>query len=126
MSTGNFSHHSLILVVDDEPEIRNFIRSILETAGHAVLDAGSGDQALRLLEEHDPKPDLLLTDIVMPGMTGIALAAQAHQRFPGIHVLFMSGYAQDFEAELSGSVCVAKPFKSAELVSAIQSALGRV
>ncbi|HEY1339268.1 MAG TPA: response regulator [Bryobacteraceae bacterium] len=125
MNCGSSAHESIILVVDDESAVRRFVRMILESAGQIVLEASSGEEALRLLEEHDPRPDLLLTDIVMPGMSGIALAAQAHKRFPGLHVLFMSGYSQDFAAELSGSVCVVKPFKPAELVAAIQSALAR-
>jgi len=113
----------LILVVDDEPAIRRFVRSILEGSGHTVMEASLGEEALGLLREQVPPPDLLLTDIVMPGMNGLALAAQAHKILPGLHVLFMSGFSQEYTAELTGSVCVSKPFKAAELVSAVHSAL---
>ncbi len=112
-----------ILVVDDEPAIRHFVRSILEHAGHEVIDASQGEEALGILQGAAPPPDLLLTDIVMPGMNGIMLAAQAHHFVPGLHVIFMSGFSQDFADELSGSVCLSKPFKPAELIAAIQAAV---
>ena len=96
---------------------------ILEHAGHEVWEAASAAEALEMLETRQPLPDLLLTDIVMPGMTGIGLAAQAHHRWPGLHVLFMSGFAREYADELSGAVCVSKPFRAGELVVAVQSAL---
>lgn len=113
----------MILVVDDESTIRRFVRAILERSGHSVMEAALGEEALGLLRAQVPAPDLLLTDIVMPGMNGLALAAQAHKIVPGLHVIFMSGFAQDYTSELTGSVCVSKPFKPAELVSAVHSAL---
>ena len=114
----------MILVVDDEVDVRRLVCSVLEQAGHVVIGASTAEQALSLLESHEPTPDLLLTDIVMPGMNGIMLAAQAHKRCPRLHVLFMSGYAQEYARELSGSVCISKPFKPAELIAAVQAALG--
>ena len=113
----------MILVVDDESGVRRFVRSILERAGHEVVEAPAGEEALGILRDVAREPDLLLTDIVMPGMNGLALAAQAHKIIPGLHVLFMSGFAQDYTDELTGSVCVAKPFTAAQLISAVRSAL---
>jgi two-component system cell cycle sensor histidine kinase/response regulator CckA len=112
-----------ILLVDDEPTMLRLCRQILELGGYEVLPAGNAAEALRLLE--NSTVDLLLTDIVMPGMNGITLAAHAHQKWPGIPVLFMSGFSQDYATDLSGSVCVSKPFKPADLLAAVHAALGR-
>jgi two-component system, cell cycle sensor histidine kinase and response regulator CckA len=113
----------LILVVDDEVTVRRFVRALLEQAGHTVLEAACGDDALALLRDQAPLPELMLTDIVMPGMNGIALAARAHKLAPNLHVVFMSGFTQDYASELTGSVCLSKPFKPAELLSTVHSAL---
>jgi CheY-like chemotaxis protein len=121
--TRDLNRAPLILVVDDDAAIRRFVRSILEQAGHTVLEADLPENALAVLRTHVPPPDLLLTDILMPGLNGIALAAQAHKIVPGLHVLFMSGFARHYAAELSGSVCLSKPFKPAELVASVQAAL---
>jgi len=110
-------------VVDDEPVVRESVRRMLEYAGHQVWEASTAAEALQILESRHPLPDLLLTDIVMPGKTGIALAAEAHHRWPGLHVLFMSGFTRNYADELSGAVCLSKPFGPAELVVAVQSAL---
>ena len=115
----------MILVVDDDADIRRFVGYILERAGYTVVAAADAAEALRFVETHEPPPELLLTDIVMPDMTGISLAARAHKLQPGLHVLFMSGFADDFARELSGCICVSKPFKEAELLTAVQSAIGR-
>jgi CheY-like chemotaxis protein len=112
-----------ILVVDDEPGVRRMVRMILERAGYRVLEAADAAAAWRIVEEQ-PSPALLLTDIVMPGENGLWLAARAHQVRPGLPVLFMSGYAQDYEAELSGSVCIRKPFTPSQLLEAVIDVLG--
>lgn len=114
---------SLILVVDDEAAVRRLVCAVLEQAGHSVAEAASGEEALGLLHSETVRPELMLTDIVMPGMNGIALAAHAHRIAPSLHVVFMSGFTQDYAAELTGSVCLAKPFKPAQLLSAVHSAL---
>lgn len=124
MTTRSASRAPLILVVDDEAEIRRFVRSVLEQTGHMVVEASQAEEAIRVLRGQVPRPDVLLTDIVMPGINGIALAAQAHQMIPALHVVFMSGFSRDYTAELTGSICISKPFKPAELVAAIRSALG--
>jgi two-component system cell cycle sensor histidine kinase/response regulator CckA len=114
----------LILVVDDEKDVRQLVRILAERAGYRVTEAGSGEQALEILQQKLLEPQLLLTDIVMPGMSGLALAARAHQLRPSLPVLFMSGFANEYQEELSGSVCLRKPFKAPELLSAIQDVIG--
>lgn len=114
----------MILVVDDEREIRNLVRILAERAGYRVLEASSADEALSILQERMLEPKLMLTDIVMPGMNGLALAAQVHHIRPSLPVIFMTGFANEYQAELSGSVCLRKPFKAPELLSAIADVIG--
>ncbi len=108
----------MILLVDDERAIRQFVRAVLERNGYDVMDAGSAEDALRLLHV-GPAPQLLLTDIVMPGQNGIWLAAQFHRLHPGTPVLFISGFSQNYQEELTGSICLRKPFTPAELMAAV-------
>ena len=114
----------MILVVDDERDIRNLVRILTERAGYRVTEAATGEEALRIIQERMLEPQLLLTDIVMPGMSGLSLAARAHQLRPSLPVIFMTGFADEFQAELSGSVCLRKPFKAPELLTAIQDVIG--
>jgi CheY-like chemotaxis protein len=114
----------VILIVDDEEYVRTFVRQLAERAGYDVIEAANGEEALRALHQYVPGPELLLTDIVMPGMSGLELAAQAHHLQPAMPVIFMSGFASQYEDELSGSVCLRKPFRATELLAAIQDVIG--
>ena len=113
----------MILVVDDEREIRDLIRRLMERAGYQTMEAESAEAALRILQE-SPRPQVMLTDIVMPGTSGLMLAAQAHILRPSLPVIFMTGFADLYQDELSGSVCLRKPFKPTELLAAIQDVIG--
>ncbi len=88
-----------ILVVDDEPDILAVIRHALESMGYTVLTAPSAAEALHLIEEGRERIDLLLTDVVMPGMTGHGLAVRVQAIDPRIRVLFMSGYTDSMLEE---------------------------
>ena len=112
----------MILIVDDDAGLRRFVRAALENAGYAVEEAGDGAEAVRLLT--NSRYELLLTDIVMPGMDGLKLAAEAHHLDPGLRVIFMTGFTTQYQDELSGSVCLSKPFDSATLLLAVESAIG--
>jgi CheY-like chemotaxis protein len=114
----------VILIVDDERDIRTLVRSLAERAGYEVVEAANGEEALRILHQYVPGPELMLTDIVMPGMSGLELAAHAHHLQPSMPVIFMSGFASQYEEELSGSVCLRKPFRVPELLAAIQDVIG--
>jgi two-component system cell cycle sensor histidine kinase/response regulator CckA len=81
-----------ILVVDDEQDILNFVETVLSRAGFAVIQALSGDMALELFEKLQVSVDLLLTDVVMPGMSGPMLVDRLLAMQPSLPVLFMSGY----------------------------------
>jgi len=84
-----------ILVVEDEPVVRSLIVRMLKHSGYKVLDAGSGEAALKLLEDYSGPLDLVVTDVVMPGMSGRTLAERLEQKHPQTKILFMSGYADD-------------------------------
>jgi two-component system cell cycle sensor histidine kinase/response regulator CckA len=81
-----------VLVVDDEPDALRLIQSILTEEGYEVIAAGSADAAIEAFQQPDRRPDILLTDVVMPGMSGPMLAGHLRQIEPGLKVLFMSGY----------------------------------
>ncbi len=85
----------MVLAVEDDEMVRALIRRMLETRGYTVLLASHGDEALRLLERHPGRVDLLMTDVVMPGMSGRDLADRVAELRPGIKVLYLSGYTDD-------------------------------
>src|ERR1700733_11101782 len=80
-----------ILVVDDEPEIRKLVAAMLTRNGYRVLSADTGENAIKLFK-HNPDTELLLTDVVAPGMSGPMIADQIAALNPNVRVLFMSGY----------------------------------
>ena len=83
-----------VLVVDDQPDIRRVVRDILQRDGYQVLDAGNATEALALSEHHPSQIDILVTDVVMPGMHGPELAAELRAGRPGLAVLYVSGYTE--------------------------------
>ena len=83
-----------ILIVEDEPVLRDMARLILENCGYRLLEADSGKEALAVWQRACSAIDLLLTDIVMPGMNGPEMAACIHKTLPRLRVVFMSGYTE--------------------------------
>ena len=115
-----------ILLVEDENSVRALMRRILERWGYRVLLAGDGRQALALADAMSTPADLLLTDVVMPKMTGDALATELRQRWPHLKVLFMTGYNDRLsERHLDrDSHLLTKPLKQADLALALRDLLG--
>lgn len=87
---------STILLVEDEPVVREVTRAVLEHAGYRVLECNGPEEALRVGSEHRGHIGLLLSDVVMPGMNGPELALQLQSLQPGLIAVFMSGYAESF------------------------------
>ncbi len=114
-----------ILVVDDDGGVRAVARASLAAYGYLVLCADSGEAALRLARNHPGPVDLLITDVVMPGMDGPELAATVGRERPGLRVLFMSGYPDRRAPADEADACLAKPFTPTELARAVQQALAR-
>ncbi len=111
-----------ILAVEDEPEVLDVLRAMLSKAGHTVFTAASGREALDLFEREPV--DLVLTDLGMPGMTGLALAAELKRR-RAIPVLLLTGWADELDATTAPSVdlVVPKPFTRERLFEALARAL---
>jgi CheY-like chemotaxis protein len=86
---------SVVLVVEDSEAVRWITATALRRAGYVVLEATDGETALRHCAERGGKIDLLLTDVVMPGMNGRELAEEVERAYPGVSVLYMSGYTDD-------------------------------
>ncbi len=113
-----------ILFVEDEPMLRDLTLRVLTGAGFQVLEAANAAQALEFAGRPEVELDLLLTDVVMPGMSGIELADKLRRRLPGLRVLLMSGYAEEIVlAEESDYAFVAKPFTPQGLLDAVLDAL---
>ncbi len=85
----------VILLAEDEPAVRSLTKRILERSGYEVIDAATGDEALAIFQREGARVDLVLTDVVMPGLRGPELVAELERLRPGLPVLFMSGYADD-------------------------------
>jgi CheY-like chemotaxis protein len=113
-----------VLVVDDDPAVRTTTVEVLRDLGYDLREAGGGDEALDLLRR-DSQIEVLLTDVVMPGMNGAELARLAADVRPGLTILFMSGYADP--EEITGALrryrLVRKPFLPAHLATQIEAAL---
>jgi signal transduction histidine kinase len=115
-----------VLIVEDDPRVRIATTSAIAELGYRPLACASGEEALALLEGHDDI-DLMITDVVMPGMTGPELGAQVRQRFPRVSVLYVTGYAGEAGegGELEGEAVLRKPFTVAVLERAVIDALHR-
>ena len=117
-----------ILLVEDEAMIRHLVRDVLGRSGYVVVDAPSGEAALQLLRDGRLEPDLLLTDVVMPGLSGPQLAEIVAHESSGVRVLFMSGYTDEPEAVVGvpQTAFLAKPFAPQELVAKVGEVLDAV
>lgn len=117
----------VILVVDDEEPVREFVRRALEMDGHTVITAADGAEALDILTEKSGAFDLLLTDIKMPMMDGIALALAAARDFPDLKIMLMTGFADQRERARNLDALVrdvlTKPFPLSELRERVKAVL---
>lgn len=116
-----------ILLVDDEEPVRGFLKRGLEMDGHTVSLAIDGGDGLDRLSQEEGAFDLLITDIRMPMMDGIALALAAKRDFPGLTIILMTGFADQRERAKGLEAIVAdvltKPFSLGDLRSAVSHAL---
>ncbi|MEX2584594.1 MAG: PAS domain S-box protein [Gemmatimonadota bacterium] len=117
-----------ILVVEDEVAVRVLVRRVLERMGYHVLDAPDGQAAIELLQTNGIEPDLLLTDVVMPGMSGRELADQLVERLPELEVLYMSGYTDESIVHHGvldpGVAFIEKPFTPDVLLRKLREVFG--
>ena len=115
-----------VLVVEDEQSLRTFTSTLLQNSGYMVLEAEGGEEALSLAEQYKKPIHLLLTDMIMPGMNGPAVAERLASLHPETKVLFMSGYTGFISRGLIDprAVLVSKPFTREELLRKLREALG--
>ena len=115
-----------ILVADDDPGVREITAQMLQQCGFAVAEVASGQAALDALEQ-DRGYELIVIDIAMPGLSGIETAARARRRWPGLRVLYMTGYADAAytDPDTGGDTLLKKPFRLHELQDAVRDALER-
>jgi DNA-binding response OmpR family regulator len=115
-----------VLVVEDQPEVRGYAAAALRAYGYQVIEAANANEALLVCERESV--DLMLTDVVMPSLSGRELADRLKERWPGIKVLFMSGYTDDTivhhgvlekDAEF-----IQKPFSPGQLAIKVREVLG--
>jgi PAS domain S-box-containing protein len=117
-----------IMLVEDDPAVRQLTRLALERKGYRVVEAANGVDAQRVWVEHGPRIDLLLTDLVMPeGLDGRELAAQLRQKQPGLKVVFISGYSPEIAGRqwtlAAGQAFIKKPCGTDQLASVIRQCL---
>jgi len=116
-----------ILLAEDEQDVREVAREFLESGGYTVIEARDGAEALNRVEKHEAAIDLLVTDMVMPGMSGQELTARLLQSRPGIRVLYMSGYSEraavDSARGDSSMRLLAKPFSRWALLRTVHDIL---
>jgi two-component system, cell cycle sensor histidine kinase and response regulator CckA len=114
-----------VLVVDDEDQVRDLVQEVLETHGYTVLVARDGEDALRVAQQHGGAIHLLVTDMVMPRMSGARLFERLSLARPGLRALYVSGYADQTTAAAHGfqAPLLLKPFTPNVLLARVGEAL---
>ncbi len=119
----------LVLIVEDAPDLRELAKMIVEKLGYRPVATPNGGAALIQVEEEGLRPDLILTDVIMPGMSGRVLVERLRKKLPGLKVIYMSGYTGSTIVDHAGLELnvdfLQKPFSISTLSSKIRSALGK-
>ncbi len=116
----------VVLLVEDDEGVRGLTRLILQRSGYVVLEAKDGHEGLTTVQAHPGTIDLLVTDVLMPGLSGGALAAQALKQRPGLKILFVSGHVEStivMEGVAAGMAFLQKPYAPGELAAKVRSIL---
>jgi signal transduction histidine kinase len=126
-STPEGARGETILVVEDEDAVRTLVCEVLQSAGYRTLDANGGEDAAKIADAHDGDIHMLVTDVVMPKMNGVAVARALTQKRPGLKVLYMSGYTENAVVHHGvldpGIRYLQKPFMPAELIRKVRGIL---
>ncbi len=127
VSTGPAGGTETILLAEDDDMVRRFVGMVLAERGYAVIEARDGGEALRIFEDHRDSVDLLLLDVVMPGMSGKAFYDNAERMKPGVKAIFISGYTADIihrkGVREEGVHFISKPIIQQELMKKIREVL---
>ncbi len=122
--SGNPDTRETILLVEDEPAVRQLFMLALTRAGYRVFEARNGQEALKMFDQHGDSIDLLLTDLRMPYMGGAELAQHLRARRKSLKLIAISGYAGSTEHELKADF-LAKPFSREDLLAKVREVLDR-
>jgi len=112
-----------VLLVEDEESVRELVRATLEKQGYTVLDTGKGDVALQMAQSHAGPIDILISDLVLPGMGGRELGSKVNESHPETKMLIVSGYPEDMVVG-PGIEFLQKPFTLQALAGKVQDVLG--
>jgi len=118
---------AMVLLVEDEDAVRVFAKRALENKGYTVLEAANGEMALDIVSSVDAKIDIIVSDVIMPGMDGHTLVGLVRQELPGVKVILMSGYAEDMYRDEIGRDAslhfLGKPFTLKDLAAKVKEVL---
>jgi len=121
--------HGTILLVEDETPVRIFAARALRNKGYTILEADCGETAIELMGAHGNEVDIIVTDVIMPGMNGPTMIDKILVNYPNVKVIFISGYAEDIFVNNYGSErsfnFLAKPFTLKQLASKIKEVFGK-
>ena len=117
------SFGTTILLVDDQKSVRKLIRTCLQQAGYAIVEAGSGSEALSLFHQYETRIALVVSDVQMPEMSGVDLAERLLRLRPRLPILFVSGHCGTLPEKMRDFPFLAKPFRIEELVCSVEHAL---
>ena len=118
---------NLIMFVDDEPEVRSIARITLEQQGYHMIEAEDGVQALKTYSERKDEISLVVTDVLMPNLDGLGLAARLHKMTPDLPVLLLSGHVLEEDLWAPGNArlrYLMKPYRLADLQAAVIDLIG--
>ena len=113
-----------VLVVDDDEHIRKLVSSALQSAGFTVLVASHGQMAMQVADSYTGVIDVLLTDVIMPGITGPLLALTLKASRPHLKILLMSGHTAGLFVDGYGWPLIQKPFRTVEVIGQLRAVLG--
>ena len=116
-----------VLLTEDEQDVREIAREFLESGGYKVVEAKDASEAIELARQHNGAIDLLVTDMVMPGMTGQELAVHLQREYPGLCIVFMSGYSEHAATEMANADpsvrLLSKPFSRGAILRTVREIL---
>ena len=128
LQTGRGARPDHILLVDDETALRNYLAKALRARGYNVIDVATGAEAIALVRRDNPPIDLLITDVIMPGISGPQIVSELMTTHPALKVIFISGYTDDFLNRYGSfgpeTTLISKPFHAEALVAAINKTMG--
>jgi two-component system cell cycle sensor histidine kinase/response regulator CckA len=114
-----------ILLVEDEETVRGFSARALRKIGYEVFEAGTGFQALEVMNEVEGRIDLVVSDVMMPEMDGPSMAREMRRKNPDLKIIFVSGYAQDVLDEDDDFVFLPKPYGAKDLAAKVKEVLAK-